>query len=111
MQGRSKRMATETGSMASAPIILSDQMLDALKKISQSSGYSYSIRFSTGEALRRRGLVGRHTEFLLKAVYVDSNSSTLQYKFKASAPFERHEWMITTKGVNFLRSLELSDGN
>jgi len=102
-------MADETESMASAPIILSDQMLDALKKISQSNGYS--TRFSTGEALRRRGLVGRHTEFLLKAVYVDANSSTLQYKFKASAPFERHEWMITKKGVNFLRNLELSNGH
>lgn len=84
---------------------LTEPQLSALREINR-IGYSFSIPCQTGEALRRRGLVARHTEYLIGAVYVDRDSSVRQYWCTAKKPFERHEWMMTKEGKIFLQSME-----
>lgn len=88
---------------------LTEPMLKALREVA-CTGYSYSISFQTGEALRRRGLLARHTEYLIKAVYVDQDSETLQYRYPARSPLERHEWMLTKAGRNLLDPMSRLNG-
>jgi len=76
---------------------LSKSQIDALQKLAD-TGYSYGIPFRTGEALRRMGYVARYTEYILKAEYVEQESTTRQYTCTARKPYIRHEWNITKEG-------------
>lgn len=76
---------------------LTAPMLSALRKMNETYAAT-NIHFRSGEALRRRGLAERYTEYLVKAVYVQSDVETVQYEHPASAPLQHHEWYITPAG-------------
>jgi hypothetical protein len=59
-----------------------------------------SIRFQTGEALRRRGLADRLSTYVIKREYVTRDDVTPQFPKDVSAknPVVWHEWYITQEG-------------
>jgi hypothetical protein len=76
---------------------LSRAMLAALQYMDRVYGGS-SVRFATGEALRKRGLAARHTICAIRADYVERNSVTPQWKASAKKPHLLIDWYITTAG-------------
>ena len=82
---------------------ITTSMLKALQRI-DGPGIA-DVRFRTGEALRRRGLAGRLSTYVVKRIYVSKDGAINQFPDGVSAknPVIWHEWYITAEGKQALR--------
>lgn len=75
---------------------LTEAQEKALKWLARNDGNRcYWHRFGTMEALRRRGLAERYTTHVIRAVYAQQNTTTVQWEEPATKPHVVHEWYIT----------------
>lgn len=75
---------------------LSPAMLKELRRFTVVHSIT-SMNFSTGEALRRRGLLHRYTEHITYTEHASDTVSTGVWPSRKS-PMVRHEWWLTTAG-------------
>jgi hypothetical protein len=85
---------------------LTGPMLDALDAISR--GVTCRVRFQTGEALRKRGLVSRSTELVIGRDYADADG--VHEQWRSEVPYEFHEWYLTVEGRALAKASPLSRG-
>jgi hypothetical protein len=76
---------------------LSPAMWKALGRLNNGASTSPGS-YRTMEALRRRGLAARYTNFSIRAEYVEKDSVTVQWARPARKPFLLHEWYDTPAG-------------
>ena len=86
---------------------MTDAQEKALRWLAKNDGKRcYWHRFGTMEALRRRGLAERYTTYLIRAVYAQQNTMTVQWEESAEKPRVVHEWYITPAGRAALKGEE-----
>lgn len=66
----------------------------------------FSIRFATGEAMRRLGLLTRTTLFVLGSETADEQGVYTQWRNPARKPRACHEWHFTPKAIEAGRRLK-----
>jgi hypothetical protein len=59
----------------------------------------YGLRFQTGEAMRRRGLLHRVTTYVQKLEFADAKGVHCKYEWPKAHPRASHEWTFTAEGI------------
>jgi hypothetical protein len=71
-------------------VALSECQFTFLNILGNSNGHAKSMgEFTTGEALRKRGLVERYTTYVTKGVYATVDDETVQFKNRKPEPHPR----------------------
>jgi hypothetical protein len=84
---------TSTAETKQTGVGLTKAQIYALVEIER--GNHPSVRFQTGEALRRKGMVERLTTSEVSWSYADRNGEREQW---SGPPRKRHEWFLTSVG-------------
>jgi hypothetical protein len=75
---------------------LTEAMRRGLALLASGEWGANNIRFTVGEALRKRGLAERYTTYVVGADFADKDGVHVQYRQDDS--LARHEWWITPAG-------------